>query len=126
MAEKDLDYYLALPYPIRVYPEADGSGYTAEVPDLPGCLTCADTLLEVWTLIEDAKRGWLELALADGDPISEPSLPLADETLSGKFTVRVSRSLHRKLIEQAKREGVSLNQFINITLAETIGLKYAA
>ncbi|GAB4446997.1 MAG: toxin-antitoxin system HicB family antitoxin [Anaerolineae bacterium] len=126
MTEKNLDYYLTLPYPIRIYPEPDGSGYTAEVVDLPGCITCADTLPELWDLIEDAKRGWLELALADGNPIPEPSLPAVKEELSGKLTVRVPRSLHRKLIEQAQREGVSLNQFINASLAETIGLKRTA
>jgi antitoxin HicB len=126
MTEKDLAYYMGLPYPVRIYPEPDGSGYTAEIPDLPGCITCADTLPELWEMIEDAKRTWLEGSLAEGLPIPEPALPLADEELSGKFTVRVPRSLHRKLIEQAQREGVSLNQFINAALAETVGLKRAA
>jgi hypothetical protein len=40
--------------------------------------------------IEDAKRGWLELAVADGDPIPEPA-PMLEEQPSGKFTVRVAR-----------------------------------
>jgi len=122
MTEKNLDYYMSLAYPIRVYPEPDGSGYTAEISDLPGCITCADTLEELWAMIEDAKRGWLELALEDGDSIPDPSLPTLDNG-SGKFTVRVPRSLHRKLVEQARREGVSLNQFINVALAETIGYR---
>lgn len=121
MTEKNLDYYASLPYPVRIYPEPDGSGYTAEIPDLPGCITCADTLPELWALLEDAKRGWLELALTDGDPIPEPSLPAAERESSGKFTVRVPRSLHHKLVEQARREGVSLNQFVSVALAETVG-----
>lgn len=121
---KDLNYYVRLPYAVRVYREPDGSGYTAEIPDLPGCITCADTLDEVWALIEDAKRGWLELALADGDPIPEPA-PMLEEQPSGKFTVRVPRSLHRKLSEEARREGVSLNQFVTVALAETVGVRQA-
>jgi antitoxin HicB len=125
MVEKNLDYYMNLAYPIRIYPEPDGSGYTAEIPDLPGCITCADTLDELWAMIQDAKRGWLELALEDGDPIPEPSWPV-EEGVSGKFTVRMPRSLHRKLIEQARREGVSLNQFVNVTLAETVGYRSGA
>jgi hypothetical protein len=36
------------------------------------------------------------------------------------------RSLHRKLAEQAEREGVSLNQFINVALAETVGYRRKA
>ncbi len=119
---KDLNYYVRLPYAVRVYREPDGSGFTAEIPDLPGCITCADTLDEVWALIDDAKRGWLELALADGDPIPEPA-PMLEEQPSGKFTVRVPRSLHRKLSEEARREGVSLNQFITVALAETVGVR---
>ena len=121
---KDLDHYVSLPYSVRIYPESDGSGYTAEIPDLPGCITCADTLDEVWLLIEDAKRGWLELALADGDPIPQPAPPI-EEHPSGKFTVRVPRSLHRKLAEEARREGVSLNQFVTVALAETVSTKRA-
>lgn len=121
---RDMSYYLSLPYAVRVYREPDGSGFTAEIPDLPGCITCADTLDEVWALIEDAKRGWLELALADGDPIPEPAPPVEDQP-SGKFTVRVPRSLHRKLSEEARREGVSLNQFVTVALAETVGVRQA-
>ena len=120
--QKDLNTYLNLPYSVRIYPEVDGSGYTAEIPDLPGCITCADTLAEVWELIEDAKRGWLELALADGDPIPMPAPPI-EEQPSGKFTVRVPRSLHRKLSEEARREGVSLNQFVTVTLAESVSAR---
>jgi antitoxin HicB len=120
----DMEHYLSLPYAVRVYREPDGSGFTAEIPDLPGCITCADTLDEVWALIDDAKRGWLELALADGDPIPEPAPPL-EEQPSGKFTVRVPRSLHRKLSEEARREGVSLNQFVTVALAETVGVRQA-
>ena len=119
---RDLSYYLGLPYAVRVYREPAGSGFTAEIPDLPGCITCADTLDEVWALIEDAKQGWLELALADGDPTPEPTPPL-EEQPSGKFTVRVPRSLHRKLTEEARREGVSLNQFVTVALAETVGVR---
>ena len=70
---KDLAYYMSLPYPIHIYPESDGTGYTAEIPDLPGCITCADTLPELWTMIEDAKNTWFEGSLEEGLPIPEPS-----------------------------------------------------
>ena len=117
---RDLNYYMGLPYRIEIYPEPDGSGYTAEIPDLPGCLTCADTLVELGEMIEDAKRGWFEVALERGLSIPEPP-PISDETYSGKFLVRMPKSLHRRLVEQAQREGASLNQFVNVTLAEAVG-----
>jgi predicted HicB family RNase H-like nuclease len=46
---------------------------------------------------------------------------MLDEYSSGKFAVRMPRSLHRKLSEEARREGVSLNQFVTMALAETVG-----
>lgn len=39
--------------------------------------------------------------------------------------MRVPRSLHRKLSEEARREGVSLNQFVTVALAETVGVRQA-
>ncbi len=111
---------MSLPYRVEIYPEPDGSGYTAEAPDLPGCLTCADTLAELWEMIEDAKRGWLEVALERGLSIPEPP-PVSDEVYSDKFLVRMPKTLHRRLVERARRERASLNQFVNVTLAEAVG-----
>jgi antitoxin HicB len=117
MSEATIEHYVALPYVVRIYPEPDGSGYTAEIPDLPGCLTCATTLPDLWEMIEDAKRTWIEGSLAAGLPIPEP----AAHQPSGKLTLRLPRSLHRRIAEQAEREGVSMNQFITAALAQTVG-----
>lgn len=43
--------------------------------------------------------------------------PLGERTYSGKFNVRTSRSLHRRLVVEAQSEGVSLNTWINQKLA---------
>jgi antitoxin HicB len=69
-------------------------------------------------MIEDAMRGWLEVELEDGELIPEPRL---EEEYSGKFNTRVPRSLHRKLVEAAESDGVSLNQWISTALAEAVG-----
>ena len=45
--------------------EAEEGGYWAEVPDLPGCVTEADTLDELKVMIKDAIAGYLEVANAD-------------------------------------------------------------
>ena len=67
---KNLDYYLALPYSILLVPDEDG--WYAEVPELPGCMTCGETKEQALELIEDAKRSWLQVSLEHGDPIPEP------------------------------------------------------
>ncbi|MFD2670789.1 toxin-antitoxin system HicB family antitoxin [Marinicrinis sediminis] len=36
---------------------------------------------------------------------------MADEEYSGKFVLRLPKTLHRQLSEKAKHEGVSLNQY---------------
>jgi predicted HicB family RNase H-like nuclease len=39
---------------------------------------------------------------------------------SGKFTVRLPRSLHQALVDRAEREGVSLNLFVTNALSRTV------
>jgi antitoxin HicB len=118
---KQVDDYLALPYTIEVTPDQteDYSGWFARVVELPGCMTQADTFEELKEMIEDAMRAWLETALEEGQTIPEPR-PV--ESYSGKFVVRVPKSLHRELVEAAERDGVSLNTFVNVALARVIGM----
>jgi hypothetical protein len=42
---------------------------------------------------------------------------------SGKFTVRLPKSLHQALVDRAEREGVSLNLFVTNALSSTVGGK---
>lgn len=76
--DKDLDYYMGLSYPIEVIHDEDG--YFARVKDLPGCSTYTGpqgTPNELFELIEDAKRGYIEVSLEYGDPIPEPRVSRA-------------------------------------------------
>lgn len=120
MFAKSIDDYLAMPYTIEVVrEESEGySGWFARVVELPGCMTQADTFEELGGMIEDAMRVWIEAALEDGQTIPEPR---PAEDYSGKFVVRVPKSLHRELVEAAEREGVSLNAFVNVALGRAIG-----
>lgn len=68
----ELAYYMSLPYRVVVYPEPSGVGFTAAIPDLPGCLTSADTWRELESMIHEAKVLWLHTALEDGDSIPMP------------------------------------------------------
>ena len=55
MEQPILEYFLSLKYPISIYPEEEG-GYTALIPDLPGCITQGKTLEEVMINIEEASE----------------------------------------------------------------------
>src|SRR5690606_32171187 len=110
---KPLEYYLGLEYPFDVMAAEEG-GYVIAFPDLPGCFTQIDSLDELAEMVEDARTGWIEVSDEEGHDIPLPSYP---PEYSGKFNVRIPRSLHRDLARSAEREGVSLNQYITTLLA---------
>jgi antitoxin HicB len=114
---KTIEYYMGLPYTIELWRAPEG-GWVVGVKELTGCLSQGETAEEALEMIQDAMRGWLEVSIEMGDAIPEPR---AEEDYSGKFVVRVPRSLHRRLVETAESEGVSLNQYINVALAQVVG-----
>ena len=118
---KPLEHYLNLKYPVTIYTSPEG-GFVAEIEDLPGCLAQGETLDETFELIEEARKMWLEVAYDDGQDIPEPR---DEQEYSGKFFIRAPKSLHRKLDQMAKREGVSLNQYLVATLSHSVGVKEA-
>ena len=104
-------------YPLTIIPAEEG-GYVASFPDLPGVITQAETLEELLAMAEDAKRGWMEVTAELGRDIPSPGSGGSTEAYSGKFNLRVPRTLHRDLAKRAEQEGVSLNQWAVTLLAE--------
>ena len=116
---KTIDYYMSLPYRMEIIPDDMEGGYTARFPELPGCLTCAETFETLMKNAEDAKRVWLAAAIEDGVEIAEPGEQTAEDLsgFSGQYKLRMPKSLHRSLSIHAKQEGVSMNQYCNYLLA---------
>lgn len=115
---KTIDYYMGLPYRMEIIPDMEEGGFTAKFPDLPGCLTCAETIEDLIAGAEDAKKEWLTAALEDGVEIAEPSEKQDLSEYSGQFKLRMPKSLHRSLSLNAKREGISMNQYCVYLLAK--------
>ena len=111
-------------YPLQVRPlsEDEGGGYLASVPDLPGCWGDGETEIAAIEDAQSAIASWIETAEKFGDPVPEPNRAAG---YSGKFVTRIPKSLHMTLAELARREGVSLNQFVLTKLAEAVGGKQA-
>ena len=105
---KTIDEYMALPYRLELVPDTVEGGYAAAYPELPGCVSCGDTLESAIANIQDAKKAWIAAALDDGVTIPEP-----DElnNYSGQFKLRIPKSLHKQLADHSKREGISMNQY---------------
>jgi len=53
--------------------EKTATGYSAHLPDLPGCVATGATLEETQRLIREAVEMHLEGMREDGEPIPEPS-----------------------------------------------------
>ena len=111
---KPLDY----PFTIRHLTEEEGGGFLIEFMDLPGCMSDGETIEEAIRNGEDAVNCWLEVAKASNRTIPKPG-DLKQQ--SGKWVQRVPKSLHLRLVECAKQEGVSLNTLVVTVLAEALG-----
>lgn len=64
-----------LDYPIIIspLPVEDGGGFSASVPDLPGCMSDGESPQEALTNVQDAIAMWLEAATETGRAIPAPS-----------------------------------------------------
>ena len=105
---KTLDEYLKKPYRMNIKEDKDEDGYMVSFPELPGCITCGETIESAVKNAEDAKKEWLMAALEDGVEINEPD---DIEKYSGQFKLRIPKSLHKSLSEHSKKEGISMNQY---------------
>ena len=103
---KTLDDYMKLPYRMEILPDADEGGYAVSFPELPGCITCADTMEKALSNAHEAKKEWLTAALEDNIAIPEPR-SAAGESL----WLDIPRSLRVQLTENAKREGVTMDRY---------------
>jgi predicted RNase H-like HicB family nuclease len=108
------------------------SAFGASFPDLPGCVSAADTLEELRPMIEEALGFHIEGMIEDGDAVPEPST--LDEILKAEgygdavavmvvkapetegATVRVNITLPEKTLAQIDRkaaaQGMSRSSFL--------------
>ena len=102
--------YLGLPYHIIIQHILDESGsyYFATVQEFDGCMSHGDTYAEAFENIQEAMEGWIVTKLENG--LSVPK-PVDESQYSGKFVIRVPKTLHARLVMEAEKEGVSLNQY---------------
>ena len=82
------------------------------VPDLPGCIADGETVDEALAEARDAFDAWVMAEKEDKGRLPAP------KTYSGQFVQRLPKTLHMRLAERARSEGVSLNQLAATLLAE--------
>lgn len=116
---KTLNEYLNMPYRMEIVPDTAEGGYIASFPELCGCITCGETVEKAVANAIDAKKEWLTAAIEDGIDIPTPE---TTENYSGQFKLRLPKSLHKQLAEDARRDGISMNQYCVYLLAQNNAL----
>jgi predicted RNase H-like HicB family nuclease len=102
--------YTKLPYNYIIKPISDESGtyFHASILELDGCQSTGDTFQDAYDGLREAMEGWIATKLEHGFAIPKP---LDADKFSGKFVVRLPKTLHAHLVMEAQKEGVSLNQY---------------
>ena len=108
--------YMKLPYIRLVQEMNDESGhyFYGRVLELDGCQTTADTLAELYANLNEIMESYIEIKLENNLHIP---IPETADKYSGKFVVRLPKTLHQRLAIEANKEGVSLNQLALYKLA---------
>lgn len=87
----------------------EDNAYIATVPELPGLSAFGSSQEEAARELSIAKKAYLEVMEEDGEEIPEPDVL---KPFSGQTRLRLPKSLHQSLANEAKREGISLNTYI--------------
>lgn len=110
-------------YPAEVFWSDEDEGFIAIAPDLPGCSAFGEDQASALVELKHAITAWQEAATSAGNPIPAPSQPAVDVEYSGKFVLRMAKTMHRSLATSAQREGVSLNQYVVTLLSAAQSLQ---
>lgn len=89
--------------------------YIVNFPELPGCIAHGETLEKAVENGITVRNEWIETAVEAGWILPEPSVP---SKVRGRLTVRIPKYLHKKIVERAEQEDISLNQLILTFIAE--------
>jgi Uncharacterized protein encoded in hypervariable junctions of pilus gene clusters len=102
--------------------EEEHEFWVVESTELNGCAAQADTLDEALKEFEIVEQEWLETAAEFNVPIPEQRIEELN-LYSGKLSLRLPKTMHKQIAKEAEKDGVSINNYICLTLAEKIGKK---
>jgi predicted RNase H-like HicB family nuclease len=122
--EKNLEYYMGLPYVIEIVPlsKEDGGGILARIPlfGVQGIVGDGATVEEALTNLDITREIILSKLISENIEIPEPQTEKTDDSYSGKILTRMPKWLHHKLAINADRNDSSLNLYIVTLLASAV------
>lgn len=93
--------------------------FQATIRELPDVVEYGETHVEAYELAVDTIETTAQIFAEKGKQMPSPCR--ANEAFSGRVTLRLPKSLHKKVAETADLEGVSLNQHIVSILSHYSG-----
>lgn len=109
--------YLKEPYARILVPVDDGT-YFAEILEFPGCFAQGDTPNEAMENLENVAIDWIQSAIELDQQIPPPNMNVS---YSGRFALRLPKSIHRRAAQFAEKDNTSLNQFLLSAIASRVG-----
>lgn len=108
---KEIDKYSILTKQIS---DESGTYFKAEVLEFQNCYATGNTISAAIKELKIAAELWMEATLDENRPLPPP----IDNSYSGKFVLRLPKTLHKHLANMADAEGISLNQYILYKLSQ--------
>ena len=106
-------------YPAIFYYDEDG--ISIEFPDLPGCLSCADTDEEALYMAEDVLGLWMEELEEENEPIPEPTNLKDIEVGRNQKTVLISvwmPTVRKAINNKSIKKTLTIPQWLDIMARE--------
>jgi len=101
-------------YVYKVIWSAEDQEYVGLCAEYPSLSYLHEDQLQALGGITELVRSVVEDMKANGESLLEP---ISERQYSGKFQVRITPELHRRLVIEAAEENVSLNRYISYKLA---------
>ncbi|MCD4782418.1 MAG: toxin-antitoxin system HicB family antitoxin [Candidatus Eremiobacteraeota bacterium] len=99
--------YKLFDYNIKVFQDKRDGDFGACIEEIPEVSAYGETVNDAVNELKTVYNLWLEDCQELCYPIPEP---FNVRDFSGKFVLRMPKSLHKSLAVKAKKEGISLNQ----------------
>ena len=112
---RTFEEYMKMPYKLEIIPDTEESGFVASYPELPGCITCGETVANVVANAEDAKKNGFQLplrtVLKSQSRNRQLLIPVSSNFVFQKLCIKLLPKIQKK-------EGVSMNQYCVYLLAK--------
>lgn len=114
-------------FPAIFDPDSSGRGFTVTFPDLPGCITEADSLEEAFQMAKEALALHIWSNEDDGEPIPTPASPLSVSIPPGGFVSLIEAwmpPIRDRMANKAVNKMLTLPKWLN-DLAEANNVNFS-